>query len=196
MRQMLTAIVRRGQSRSVMEAARRVGAPGGTIFYARGTASSTILAALGLGDGYKDVLVSFMDEEVLDRAIREIRGGHAKGMLLASPCIEGDEEVPMDCKWRLVEVICEEGYSEDIMAVARKAGAKGGTVVNAHGTSTPDDVKFFGTPIVPEKEILMVVMEEEKADAVVKAIEGMEVLRQKGRAVMFTLPVSSFVNLS
>lgn len=194
MTEMLIAIVRRGQSKAVMEAARKAGAPGGTVYYARGTASSTILAALGLGDSGKEVLVSFIPSAIADAVCSAVSSSHVKGMLLTSPCT-GDEEVEMDTAWRLVEVICEEGYSEDIMATARKAGARGGTVVNAHGTSTPDDVKFFGTPIVSEKEILMIVMEEDKADAVVKAIEGMEVLRQKGRAVMFSVPVKRFVNL-
>ena len=97
--------------------------------------------------------------------------------------------------WILIEVICEDGYSEDIMATARKAGAEGGTVINAHGTSTEDDVKFFGAPLVPEKEILMIVISKEKANAVVEAISSMEVLQKKGMGIVFSIPVQRFMNL-
>ena len=55
---MLIVIVGKGQAKTAMKAAREAGACGGTVFSARGTASSTILAALGLGDSSKEVLFS------------------------------------------------------------------------------------------------------------------------------------------
>ena len=101
----------------------------------------------------------------------------------------------MDGQYEMIQVICQDGYSEDIMAVARRAGAKGGTVVNARGTSTGQDVRFFGSPLVPEKEILMIVMEKSRAEAVRKAISQMEILNKKGMGIMFSVPVRDFVNL-
>lgn len=191
--ELMMAIVNRKQSSAVMENARKAGAPGGTVCYARGTASSTILAALGLGDSGKEVLSCFIPEEKEAEIISAVRSTHAKGMVIVCPC--SGEENGMNTDWTLIEVIVEEGYSEDIMAAARKAGAKGGTIINAHGTGTESDVKFFGTPIVPEKEILMIVMDSDKTQNVVDAINSLAVLKEKGRAVMFTLPVKSFVNL-
>ena len=191
--ELMMAIVNRKQSSAVMENARKAGAPGGTVCYARGTASSTILAALGLGDSGKEVLSCFIPEEKEAEIMSAVRSTHAKGMVIVCPC--SGEENGMNTDWTLIEVIVEEGYSEDIMAAARKAGAKGGTIINAHGTGTESDVKFFGTPIVPEKEILMIVMDSDKTQNVVDAINSLAVLQEKGRAVMFTLPVKSFVNL-
>lgn len=191
--ELMMAIVNRKQSSAVMENARKAGAPGGTVCYARGTASSTILAALGLGDSGKEVLSCFIPEEKEAEIMSAVRSTHAKGMVIVCPC--SGEEDGMNTDWTLIEVIVEEGYSEDIMAAARKAGAKGGTIINAHGTGTESDVKFFGTPIVPEKEILMIVMDSDKTQNVVDAINSLAVLKEKGRAVMFTLPVKSFVNL-
>ncbi len=187
---MLLAIVRRHQAKAVMEAARKAGATGGTINSARGTASNTILAALGLGDSYMEVLTSFVRKEDAHSVFKAAQKAKAKGMLLLAG--EGGD---MGKGWTLVEVICEEGFSEEIMAVARKAGAKGGTVVDAHGTSTEADVKFFGSPLVPEKEILMIVLEDDTAARVIEAIEGMEVLKKRGRAVIFSVPVREFSTL-
>ncbi len=188
----LIAIVRKGQVKDVMAAAREAGAPGGTVCLARGTASSTILAALGLGDTRQEVLTSLIKKDKADAVLNAVHQAKAKGIAIV---IESDMEDSMDCRWVLVEVICEEGYSEDIMAAARKAGAGGGTVINAHGTSTEDDVKFFGAPLIPEKEILLIVLPKDKADAVTEAISSMEIMKRKGGGIIFTLPVSSFVNL-
>ncbi len=188
----LIAIVRKGQVKDVMAAAREAGAPGGTVCLARGTASSTILAALGLGDTRQEVLTSLIKKDKADAVLNAVHQAKAKGIAIV---IESDMEDSMNCRWVLVEVICEEGYSEDIMAAARKAGAGGGTVINAHGTSTEDDVKFFGAPLIPEKEILLIVLPKDKADAVTEAISSMEIMKKRGGGIIFTLPVSSFVNL-
>ena len=191
--ELMMAVVDRRNASHVMKAARNAGAPGGTICYAKGTASSTLLAALGLGDSGKEVLRCFIPEELEEGIVAAARSTRAKGMLLIIPCM--DKEEGMDTPWTLIEVISEEGFSEDIMAAARKAGAKGGTVINAHGTSTEADVKFFGVPLVPEKEILMIAIDSQKAQSVIDAINSLPVLKERGRAVMFTLPVKSFMNL-
>ena len=188
---MLISIVMKGQAKEAMRAARAAGAPGGTVCLARGTASSTILAALGIGDTMKEVLFSVVKDNDADRILHAVKDSKVKGLAM----IIDDEEDTMDSDWRLVEVIAEVGYSEDIMAVARKAGAKGGTIINAHGTSTEDDVKFFGAPLVPEKEILMIVIEKSKADTVIDAISSMDILKKKGMGILFSLPVTQFMNL-
>ena len=53
-------------------------------------------------------------------------------------------------------------------------------------------MKFFGYPITSEKEILVIVEKTEKAEEIIKAIEAMPIFQKRGKAVMFTLPVSSF----
>ena len=58
---MLMAIVNKGDAKMVMEALRASGARGGTIINAHGTAPTSILAMLGLGDKRKEVLLSMID---------------------------------------------------------------------------------------------------------------------------------------
>ena len=188
---MLVSIVMKGDAADAMKAARGAGAPGGTVFLGRGTASSTILAALGIGDTMKEVLFSVVKDRDAESILRAVKASGVKGIAM----IIDDEEDAMDSGWRLIEVITERGYSEDVMAVARKAGAKGGTIINAHGTSIEDDVKFFGAPLVPEKDILMIVIEKDKADRVISAISSMKILQKKGMGIVFSLPVTSFMNL-
>ncbi len=193
----LVAIVKKGEASKLMSAARAKGAPGGSVISARGTATNSILAALGLGDTSREVLLSVVEREKLDEILSAVKRVRASGIALVIDAFRGaeEEEMEMDGQYEMIQVICQDGYSEDIMAVARRAGAKGGTVVNARGTSTEQDVKFFGSPLVPEKEILMIVMEKSKAEAVRKAISQMEILNKKGMGIMFSVPVRDFVNL-
>lgn len=193
----LVAIVKKGEASKLMSAARAKGAPGGSVISARGTATNSILAALGLGDTSREVLLSVVEREKLDEILSAVKRVRASGIALVIDAFRGaeEEEMEMDGQYEMIQVICQDGYSEDIMAVARRAGAKGGTVINARGTSTEQDVKFFGSPLVPEKEILMIVMEKSRAEAVRKAISQMEILNKKGMGIMFSVPVRDFVNL-
>ena len=193
----LVAIVKKGEASKLMSAARAKGAPGGSVISARGTATNSILAALGLGDTSREVLLSVVERAKLDEILSAVKRVRASGIALVIDAFRGaeEEEMEMDGQYEMIQVICQDGYSEDIMAVARRAGAKGGTVVNARGTSTEQDVKFFGSPLVPEKEILMIVMEKSRAEAVRKAISQMEILNKKGMGIMFPVPVRDFVNL-
>ena len=193
----LVAIVKKGEASKLMSAARAKGAPGGSVISARGTATNSILAALGLGDTSREVLLSVVERAKLDEILSAVKRVRASGIALVIDAFRGaeEEEMEMDGQYEMIQVICQDGYSEDIMAVARRAGAKGGTVINARGTSTEQDVKFFGSPLVPEKEILMIVMEKSRAEAVRKAISQMEILNKKGMGIMFSVPVRDFVNL-
>ena len=193
----LMAIVKKGEASKLMKAAREKGAPGGSVISARGTATNAILAALGLGDTSREVLLSVVEREKLDDILSAVRRVKASGIALVIDTRRGldEEEMEMDGQYEMIQVISQDGYSEDIMAVARKAGAKGGTVISARGTSTEQDVKFFGSPLVPEKEVLMIVMEKSRAEAVKKAISSMEILRRKGMGIMFSVPVRDFINL-
>ena len=117
---MMIAIVNRGTGDSVMAAARAAGAPGGTIANATGTATSTIMAALGLGDKQKEILYSMIREDQLEKVEMAVSSVKTKGVVLFLDC--RGKEIDMDnAKWTMIEVISEKGYAEDIMAAARKA---------------------------------------------------------------------------
>ena len=50
----------------------------------------------------------------------------------------------------LIISIFNRGYSDTVMDAAKKAGARGGTVLNARGTGSHEVEKFFGITIQPE----------------------------------------------
>lgn len=192
---LLMAIVHKGEGSRIMKIMREAGAGGGTVCYARGTASNSILSILGLGDSRKEVLMSLLEEGTEEKVLESVLHAKSKNGIAFVMDANRRDDVDMKNEWEMIEIIVEKGYSEDVMATARKAGASGGTVINAHGTASEEDAKFFGVSIVPEKEILLIVAKSDVAETVIESVRNMECLKKKGMGILFTIPVKNFVSL-
>ena len=81
------------------------------------------------------------------------------------------------------------------MDAARKAGAGGGTIINARGTAKEGDAKFFGMEIIPEKDMIFVLAENEKADAILEAVRTLPCLSKPGSGIAFASPAENFTLL-
>lgn len=115
--------------------------------------------------------------------------------LYVIPTQERYKEGGVERKGQMISVIVNRGYADDVMAVARKAGADGGSIIHARGTGKREDEKFFGITIVPEKEQLLIAASEEKAEKIKTAIKELEILHKPGMGIMFSLPIEEYVNL-
>lgn len=177
---------------------RTKGARGGTILVGRGEIPSRILRALALADVERDVLITLVTDDQLETILDAI--AHApffkkgtKGISIVNQI--GGNTMNGETGHELITIIVNRGYADDIMNAARKAGAKGGTILNARGTGKPDDEKFFGITVVPEKEELLIVVDRESAAAVQDAIISLPCLTTPGIGIMYTAPVERFVQL-
>lgn len=92
--------------------------------------------------------------------------------------------------------IVNSGYSEAVMAAAKKFGARGGTVINARGTASKEAETFFHITVTPEKEIVMILVPSEIKDAVLHALYQEVGLDTAGQGIAFSVPVDSVVGLS
>lgn len=97
-----------------------------------------------------------------------------------------------ESNYQMINVIVNKGYAEDAMSAARKAGAGGGTIINARGTAKEGDEKFFGTEIVPEKDMLIILVPSEKKDDIVKAIMDLKCFQKPGTGIVFCNGVQDF----
>lgn len=91
---------------------------------------------------------------------------------------------------QLITVIVNAGFGADVMDVARKAGATGGTLLSASGTGTAEDVKFFGVTLVPEKDMLMILADGDKAPSILSAIRTFPALSAPGGGIVYCVDVS------
>lgn len=211
---LLISIVPHDSGELISNAAKSAGAGGGTIVMGRGTASNGVLQLLGLGDTSKDIVYIIIQEKlksaVYDAIIKAsekkahfglmftlntpdfIRAGHLNEKSEES---KGEEKMKNENSYQMINVIVNKGYAEDAMAAARKAGAGGGTIIGARGTAKEDDAAFFGMKIVPEKDMLMILVPASKKDDIVNAITALPCFAEAGSGIVFCNEAQDFTLL-
>ena len=217
---LLISLVGRNKGDALVDVAKAAGARGGTIAVGRAVVDNRLLQMLSLADMLQDVVFNLLRDEaeavaeairnayrnpsgkisglaimldVSDMLIRvhpQDHNEHNPGQNAPDPRSE-----PMNSGHTLLTVIVNHGYADDVMAEARKAGASGGTILNARGTGREEDVKFFGITLVPEKEMLMIVAENNKADAILEAIRKIPNLTEPGGGIVYAMNVEKFIVL-
>ncbi|MDD2232402.1 MAG: transcriptional regulator [Sphaerochaetaceae bacterium] len=198
----LFAVVQKGKAQTVFANARSAGSTGGTILMAKGTAPSNLLSILGFSDSKKEVVLTLCDKDLSDNIFDAMAGTEkTEGVVFAIDCERsyikqtvqvGKGEAAMDTGWKMINVICNQGFSEEVMKAARDAGAGGGTVMAGRGTGTPDDARFFGIQLVPEKEMLLILVDSARHDTVFDAITALPCMQDPGSGIVYTMPVSRF----
>ncbi len=211
---LLVSIVPRDCGELISNAAKSAGAGGGTIAMGHGTASNGVLQLLGLGDTSKDIVYIILEEEKCD-AVRAtiisaseskkhfgvlfmldvgifVKAGNAKEISKTES--KGGSTMAART-YQMINVIVNKGYAEDAMDAARKAGAGGGTIIGARGTAKEGDAAFFGMKIVPEKEMLMILVPSEKKDDIVAAITALPCFAEAGSGIIFCNEAQDFTVL-
>ncbi len=96
----------------------------------------------------------------------------------------------------LIICIVNEGFSDAVMDAAREVGARGGTVIDAHGTANRDAEKLFRIVIQPQKEMVMIVVPTELRDTVLHALYKEVGLNTPGQGIAFAMPVDNVVGIA
>ena len=97
--------------------------------------------------------------------------------------------------YQMVMAIVNTGFTDLVMIAAKGAGARGGTVMTAHGTGNKDIEKFFGVVVTPEKEIVMILVPTAIKDNVLLAINKEAGMDTKGQGIAFAMPVEDVVGI-
>lgn len=92
--------------------------------------------------------------------------------------------------------IVNAGFSDAAMDAARECGARGGTVINARGTATPEVEKHFNITVQPEKEIVMIIVDRAIKDNILHALYQKVGLNSEAQGIAFSLPVDKTVGLT
>ncbi len=203
------SIVPHDKGEKLTRAAMESGCGGGTVLMGRGLAKSNVSAVLGLGESTKDIILMIVDGSV-ENAVKNAvvaassreKAGFGEFFSLAvnslmktSHITEGDADKMSETQNEMISVIVNKGYADDVMVAARKAGAGGGTVINARGTAREDDAKFFGMHIVPEKEMLLIVVKSSIKETVLSAIKDLKCLSEPGSGIAFCSAIDDFTLL-
>ena len=189
------------------------GLPVSVITVGYGTASSEVLDYFGLDSSEKSVLFHFVTDTTWKSVKRQLRmkmqidipgigiaflvplssvgGKKALNYLTCGQEFEkGEESALKDTKYELLVVIANQGYTELIMDAARKVHAAGGTIIHAKGTGSQMAEKFMGVTLVPEKEMVFIVVRKSQKNDIMRAIMEEAGTGTKAGAIVFSLPVT------
>ncbi|MBR2341283.1 MAG: P-II family nitrogen regulator [Clostridia bacterium] len=97
---------------------------------------------------------------------------------------------------QVIFCIVNSGFGDVAMDAAKKAGARGGTIINARGTGALEAEAFFGISVQPEKEIVMIVAPTEDNDKILQCLYDEVGLNSHGQGIAFSVPVDGVVGLA
>ncbi|MDE7054509.1 MAG: hypothetical protein K2O84_06790 [Oscillospiraceae bacterium] len=189
-------------------------------FEGQGTATSEILDILGLGGSEKDILLSVTTRTaarvLLERLDDELRGAApGRGIAFAMPLTavsnlmaayiglktkldsEGSGTMDNQQKTSMILVTVNQGYTDAVMDTARKAGARGGTIIRGRWAGDESFAESYGiTTLQEEKELIFIVVPAELRNSIMDAVTKSHGLRTEAGAMVSSVAVEQLVHLS
>ena len=196
-----------GQGSKLMHEAKRCGVTGGTILFGKGTANNRILEFLGLSDIRKEIVLMVADKETAYQALEKLnklfefsKPNHGIAFTTSLRAVIGTRRLKCEntgnergvdaTMYHLITVIVDKDKGEDVIEAATKAGSKGGTIINGRGSGIHETSKLFSMQIEPEKEIVLILSEIEKTDAIVSTIREQLEIEKPGNGIIYVQDVN------
>lgn len=205
--QQLTVIVHRGDGHFVNQLAKEIGVSGKTSIYGFGYGTRSLLDFFGLVNEEREIFYFISDPVTIENlftAIGEKFGKRHHGLVYiqalsqVSGChrLRKNEElnavlteIKGENMQELITIIVNRGQAENVLEMARTVGAKGGTILNARGAGVHETQHIFKSPIEPEKEILLLLVDNDKVDGIMSKIEEGFAIHEAGKGIMYSQPV-------
>ena len=184
-----------------------------------GTATSEIMDILGLGSSEKDIVLSITTRSaarvLLERLDDELRGASpGKGIAFAVPLTavssliaafidlktktdsEGSGSMDNQQKNSMILVTVNQGFTDAVMDTARKAGARGGTIIRGRWAGDESFAHSYGiTTLQAEKEMIFIVVPSDIRNRVMEAVTRQHGLRTDAGAMVTAIGVEQLVHL-
>lgn len=216
---LIVSIVERGQGRNMIELFSSQNVTHHLQCAGKGTATSEIMDLLGLDSLEKDVLFSAGKATLVNKLMRELnnelRGSarskgivfdmkitamsHVLALAILMPVreMQGREEsmVEEGTENSMILVTVNQGFTEEVMDTARKAGARGGTIIHARWAGSKSAEEFYGITVQQEKEIIAIVAPAEKRKDIMEAINSSHGMKTEARGTVCSLAIEDIVRL-
>ncbi|MGF7143175.1 nitrogen regulatory protein PII [Anaerotaenia torta] len=92
-------------------------------------------------------------------------------------------------------IIVNAGFAEEVVEMAREAGARGATIINARGTGAMHKA-ILGITIDTEKEIILSVVDADTAERIVAAVNTKSGFKTPANGICFTMPIDKMVGIN
>lgn len=211
----LYVIVDFGLGSKIIKAAKQNGILGATVFLGKGTVKSRLLEILGLSAVRKEIVLMVSEKTTAYNALEKLNSkfnfdkpNHGIAFSIpvtdlfgARSCghnsIEESKESRgvEDSMYKAICIIVDRGKAEDVVEAATNAGARGGTIINARGSGIHETHTLFSMEIEPEKEMVMILSENDLVDSIVSSIRQKLSIDEPGNGIIFVQDVSKTYGL-
>ena len=215
---LLVLIYSEGNDKKINSILNKFGVKVKTVTNASGTASASVLDYFGLAETKKDVYLAIIPDYLEYNILSKLKNAFkfeeiGTGITFTIPISSSNkflvdsfkksdvEEKVKDMKednnkYHLIITIVLEGYLEQAMAAAKKAGATGGTVIKGRGLANLVPAKVLGFNIETEREVILNVVEDESKQKVMEEITSAVGIKTGGKGVCIALPISDAIGLN
>ncbi|MBE6138789.1 MAG: hypothetical protein E7173_03495 [Firmicutes bacterium] len=214
---LLFIILDEGYDKKVNDLLNKFGIKVKTASGASGTATSGILNYLGLYETKKTIFMAIIPDYLSEKILAKIKVNfnlekEGTGIAFTIQIVSANkylsdsfkrvsterDELKMnnkeETKYHLVITIVSEGYLEQVMEAAKKAGSSGGTAIKGRGLSNVQS-KILGFNIEPEKDIVLNIVLEKNKTKVMEEITKAVGIKTPGKGVCVALPVDEAVGI-
>ena len=177
-----------------------------------GTAPTEMMDIFGLGTNDKDIIISLGTEDVVKNMMANfgtIFESHSKYgglMIILKVCAasrilveildfnndnnteKGDGAMKNEHHNNLIVISVNEGYSDDVMQIARKAGATGGTVIKGRLAEFEQFAEIKKTDIDGEREMLCILAPLNTSRQIMDEVNKEFGLASSANGVVFAIP--------
>ena len=205
---LITIVTEINQEEKYMKALEKYNVTNYILTRGLGTASPSLMDYFGLDEIKKEIILAIIPAyweydicNELNKILRLPGAGIAFTVpITASNKFLQDEFIPTK-EWKkmkesnksLIFTVINEGYFEEVMSSAKKAGATGGTLLRGRGLQTKEAEKFLGISIAPEKDIILIVVENELKLKVMESINEKVGLNTAGQGICFSVPIDAAI---
>ena len=180
-----------------------------------GTATSEIMDILGLGSSEKDILISTATAAAASALLERLDGEQlvpGRGIAFSLPLTalsslvaafvglvtktEKESDMEQQQKHSLILVTVNQGFTETVMDTARKAGARGGTIIRARWAGDESFAQARGiTTLQAEKEIIFIVVPKEIRGNVMDAVTRAHGIHSEAGAMVCAMGIEQLAHL-
>jgi len=205
--ELICIIINFGLGSKLVKTAKKYGISGGTVTLGKGTVHNRILNFIGLSDVRKEIVYIVADKESADHALEELnkefefnKPNHGIAFVTSICSTAGTRSYKCDniknergvdnTMYHVITIIVDKGKAEDVIDAATTAGSKGGTIIGGRGSGVHETSKLFSMEIEPEKEMVIILSEVARTEAIASSIRTHLKLDDPGNGIIYIQDVS------
>lgn len=206
----IVSVIKRGKASKMLKTLKNNGVKGGTIVYGEGTANNEFLKMIDYDHVHKEVLFSIIDRNdekellailndkfelekpnygiVFTIPLKEVITNKGR-----TPRVNTKESAQMD--YEVIFVVVENKRGEEVVDIANSYGAKGATIIHGRGSGIHEKGSVFNIMIEPEKEVVMLLVNQEVHADIVEGLAKELKIDEPGNGIIFSAGVNNAIGL-